>query len=316
MSSHHFRGIGHYADQLMDFAEGRPVFKGRGKKPSNKTVLDAIASIEKCQEAHQRSSFFQPKELQCTCGWHTKAAARKQSRQQQTQTAASSSTPTTLPVTSASEPARSMPVSSSLQAMSVASTSTATTTTASSDMPGPGPVPPKFDKSDFQSLTIQQLRTIEIGSKTSPGLLDMIVYCPLKGRCPHCQSTLINANSVGKPKLCYAVPWPKTVVGVDMKCTNCKKHFMTHDPLYIKSLPSEQQVKQDFVGGKGNATHMSLIRLLRSGSTVSQLERYIEDTVREHYLRLKSEYQELWDKVCSYLSRTCHGIQFKFICFL
>ena len=299
MSSHHFRGIGHYADQLMDYAEGSPVFKARGKKPSNKTVLDAITSIEKCQEVHQRSSFFQRKELQCTCGWHTKAAARKQSRLQQAQTAASSSTSTTCtasPVTSGSESARSTSVSST---MSVASTSTATTmTTSSSDMPGPGPVPPKFDKSDFQALHIQQLRTIEIGVKTSPGLLDMIVYCPLKGRCPYCQSTLIHANSVGKPKLCYAVPWPKCVVGVDMKCTSCKKHFMTLDSSYISTLPSVQQVKQDFVGGKGNATHVSLIQLLRSGSTVSQLEQYIEDCVREHYLRLKSEYLELWDKVC------------------
>ena len=298
-SSHHFRGFGQYADQLMDYAEGRPVFKGRGKKPSNKTVLDAIASIDKCQEVHQKGSFFQRKELQCirTCGWHTKAAARKQSRLQQAQTAASSSTSTTCtasPVTSGSEPARSISVSST---MSVASTSTATTMT--SDMPGPGPVPPKLDRGyNFQALSIQQVRTIEIGVKTSPGLLDMIVYCPLNGKCPYCQSTLIRANTLGKPKLCYAVPWPKSVIGVDMKCTSCNKHFMTHDPSYISTLPSVQQVKQDFVGGKGNATHVSLIRLLRSGSTVSQLERYIEDCVREHYLRLKSEYLELWDKVC------------------
>ena len=298
MSSHHFRGIGHYADQLMDYAEGRPVFKGRGKKPSNKAVLDAIASIEKCQELHQKSSFFQRKQLQCTCGWHTKAAARKQSRLQQAQTAASSSTSTTCtvsPVTSGNEPAHSISVSST---MSVASTSTATSMTTSSDKPGPGPVPPQFGKGHFMAVFIQQLRTIEIGVKTGPGMLDMIVYCPLKGRCPYCQSTLINANSVGKTKLCYAVPWPKCVVGIDMRCTSCKKHFMTHDPSYISTLPSVQQVKQDFVTGKGNATHVSLIQLLRSGSTVSQLERYIEDCVRQHYLKLKSEYLELWDKVC------------------
>ena len=34
--SHHFRGIRQYADDLMDLAEGRPAFAGRGKKPSNK----------------------------------------------------------------------------------------------------------------------------------------------------------------------------------------------------------------------------------------------------------------------------------------
>ena len=49
-----------------------------------------------------------------------------------------------------------------------------------------------------------------------------------------------------------------------MRCGKCWKHFMTHDLAYIDTLPSEEQVKQDFVTGKGNATHISLIRLLRS----------------------------------------------------
>ena len=53
--SHHFRGVGRYAEQLMDLAEGRPAFTGRGQKPSNKEVLAAIAAIKKCQ----RESFFE-----------------------------------------------------------------------------------------------------------------------------------------------------------------------------------------------------------------------------------------------------------------
>ena len=70
------------------------------------------------------------------------------------------------------------------------------------------------------------------------------MYCPLKGRCPHCHSAMINANSVGKGKLCYAVPWLKTIVGVDMRYAKCKRHFMTHDLSYVKTLPSEQQLKK------------------------------------------------------------------------
>jgi hypothetical protein len=46
-SSHHFRGIEQYSEQLMDLAEGRPSFVGRGKKPSNKQVLAEIAAISK-----------------------------------------------------------------------------------------------------------------------------------------------------------------------------------------------------------------------------------------------------------------------------
>ena len=54
---------------------------------------------------------------------------------------------------------------------------------------------------------------------------------------------------------------------------------------------------REFVSSKGNGTHISLLRLLRSGLTVAQVERYIDDEVRQHYLMLKSRYIELWDKV-------------------
>ncbi len=130
---------------------------------------------------------------------------------------------------------------------------------------GSGPVPPKLvDKGSFISPTIGELRAIGIGTKTATGMLDLLVYCPLKGRCPHCKSALIVAsNSVGKRKLCYTVPWPKSIVGIDMRCKKCKKHFMTHDPLYVNTLSSEDEVKRDFVSGKGNCTHMSVTRMLR-----------------------------------------------------
>lgn len=97
--------------------------------------------------------------------------------------------------------------------------------TASSDPPklASGPVPPKFDWSNFQSPMISKLRAI--GVKTFPGKLDLLVYCPLKGRRPHCKSALITTNSVGKWKLCYAIPQPKSIIGVDMRCGKCKKHF-------------------------------------------------------------------------------------------
>ena len=87
-----------------------------------------------------------------------------------------------------------------------------------------------------------------------------------------------------------------------MRCGKCKKHFMTHDTSYVYTLPSEDQIRRDFVAAKGNGSHISLLRLLRSGLTVAQVERYIGDEVLEHYLQLKSKFLELWDKVRIYLS--------------
>ena len=299
--SHHFRGIRQYAEQLMDLAEGRPAFTGRGQKPSNKEVLAAIASIKKCR----RGSFFDKPSSSCSCGWHTKAAARKRARQAEA-SASSAPTVTSAPssslVTSESSSHSTSPLASVEPATALPSTSGSVPSTAAAAPPAPppvgsGPVPPNFNRSDFQSPTISELRVIGIGTKTAPGKLDLLVYCPLKGRCPHCKSTLITANSVGKRKLCYAVPWPKTIVGVDMRCYKCKKHFMTHDTTYVDTLPSEEQVKREFVSGKGYGSHISLLRLLRSGLTVAQVERYVEDEVRQHYLRIKSQYIELWDKV-------------------
>ena len=67
-----------------------------------------------------------------------------------------------------------------------------------------GPVPPKFDRSDFQAPTIAECRAVGIGTWTSPGKLDLLFYCSLKGRCPHCRSAVITANSVGKRKVLSA----------------------------------------------------------------------------------------------------------------
>ena len=327
--SHHFRGVGQYAEQLMDLAEGRPAFSGRGQKPSNHNVLTAIAAIKKCRQG----AFFQPSANRpCACGWHTKAAARKRARQAQSRSSSSSAPALSSTSASTSSPSPSVahaastisspspPVppattisstTASAASLSPSIPSTATATAASSRPPSTptpsssrdlpmvetGPVPPKFDRSDFQSPTISELRATGIGVRTFPGKLDLIVYCPLKGRCPHCNSSLITANSVGKRKLCYAVPWPKTITGADMRCGKCSKHFMTHDPSYVDTLPSDQQIKHEFVSSKGNGSHISLLRLLRSGLTVAQVERYIDDEVRQHYLMLKSRYIELWDKV-------------------
>ena len=76
-----------------------------------------------------------------------------------------------------------------------------------------------------------------------------------------------------------------------MRC----KDFMTHNTKYVDTLPSAEQIKREFVTAKGNGSHTSL---LRSGMTVAQVERYVEDEVREHYLQMKAKYIDLWDKVC------------------
>jgi hypothetical protein len=69
---------------------------------------------------------------------------------------------------------------------------------------------------------------------------------------------------------------------------------MTHDPSYVASLPSGDQLKRDFVATKGNGTDLSLVKMLRSGMTVAQVKHYAEGQIREHYLMLKSQYVELW----------------------
>ena len=185
-------------------------------------------------------------------------------------------------------------------ATTLSSTHSTTAVTPVSQL-GSGPMPPKFNKSGMQSPTRAEIRSIRIGLKKSPGKLDLIVYCPLNGRCPYCKSALISINTVGKTKLCYGVPWSKSIVGANMKCSQCKKHFMMHDSSYTDSLPLEEQIKQEFVTGKGNGSHISLLRLLRSGLAVVQVQRYSEDEVRQHFHFLKSEFLDLWDKVIFYI---------------
>ena len=73
----------------------------------------------------------------------------------------------------------------------------------------------------------------------------------------------------------------------------------------METLPSGEQVKREFVATKGNGTHLSLIRMLRSGMTVAQVERYAKGEIME--LMLKAQYIELWDKVCKKCVMAIHN---------
>ena len=268
----------------MDITEDRPAFTGRGQKPSNKEVLKAIASIKKCRQR----SFFKPSEVsrQCYCGWYTKATARRKKRSlvSATTSSSTSNSPPSLyryvNVASCSNsfyvvllyahrldldrcrpvdqcPVKHQPPLPSLYMyVNVASCCNSFYDVILRPQTGSGPVHPIFDKSAFQTPTIGELRALGIRTKTAPGKLDLLVYCPLKGRCPHCI-------------------------------------FMTHDSSYVDTLPTTEQIKREFVSCKGNGSHISLRQLLRSELTVAQVERYIEDEVQEHYLQMKAKYIEL-----------------------
>ena len=79
---------------------------------------------------------------------------------------------------------------------------------------------------------------------------------------------------------------------------------MTYDEKYEASLPSAVQLERQFITSKGAyATDMSIIRLLRSGSSVAQVERFVEAEIRQHYFALKADYIATWDKVCKMRQR-------------
>ena len=111
---------------------------------------------------------------------------------------------------------------------------------------------------------------------------------PSNKETPHCNSVLTTANSVGKLKLCYAIPWSKTIAGVDMRCGKCSTHFITHYLRYINTLPSDQQIKCDFIFSKGNGSNISLLCFLRLGLMVAQVEWYTGDEVQQHCFMLKT----------------------------
>lgn len=162
------------------------------------------------------------------------------------------------------------------------------------DLPkvGYGLVPPRFDRRDIQSPPLSELRAIGIRTKICLGKLDLLVYCPLEGRCPHCKSVLSKANPVSKQKLWYAILWPKTMWQV----------LMTHNTMWTPSLQQNRSSQSLSQQGVCHGSHISLQQLLQSGLTVAQVERYIEDEVWEHYLQMKAKYIELWDKVFSKVS--------------
>lgn len=62
-TSHHFRGLAFYANELRAYAEGKPAFTGKGRKPRNKELLAAIESIDRCTKNRKQGSFSIPPRL-------------------------------------------------------------------------------------------------------------------------------------------------------------------------------------------------------------------------------------------------------------
>lgn len=46
---------------------------------------------------------------------------------------------------------------------------------------------------------------------------------------------------------------------------------------YVDTLPSEEQIKHEFITAKGNGSHISLLCLLQLGLILAQVEWYIQD---------------------------------------
>ena len=246
--SHHFRGIDQYAEQLMDLAEGWPAFTGRGQKPSNKHVLAAIASIKKCRQG----SFFH--EAFCEQTVLVRLAHESGSQEESEAAAISCCVCCNCYIFDQfSEPSLSLSVCCNCYIFDQFSEPSFSLSVCCNcytfdqlqqhhyihqhrnHFSRPvckgwiwTAVLPKFDRSDFQSPTISELRAIGIVIKTSPGKLDLLVY--------------------------------------------------------------------------------------RSGLTVAQVQRYVENEVREHYLMLKSKYIELWDKVL--LTTVYHVLKYRQFCLL
>ncbi len=90
---------------LLDFAAGLVVFEGRDRRPRNQEVLRQIAALKACEKKSEKKSEKKlekkpvkkseeksvkksgKKELSdfvenksCSCGWHYRAAARKEAR--------------------------------------------------------------------------------------------------------------------------------------------------------------------------------------------------------------------------------------------
>ena len=144
----------------------------------------------------------------------------------------------------------------------------------------------------------QTFRSEEVAGKigwatATEGKLRTFLFAPKDGCCPECGEG-ITLRGTSKSKLCYSIPWPYAIQGMEVRCESplCRKFCTTFQPRYIATLPWPIQARVQFlIRGHAYACDESIYIQMRESSVATVL-RSCEAVIMKEYLRKKLTYEE------------------------
>ena len=143
-------------------------------------------------------------------------------------------------------------------------------------------------KPDHEEHGVGFCREVSIKLICQDGFLDMLIFAPSTGHCPHCESGKIHASRICScAKLVCTLACPMHCLGMDVDFTNCNRSIKSFDSCCVATLPRHHRLQMPFLQtGQSLGVHNNLIRFMRLGQPGS-----VVATSQQASLRVKHEAQ-------------------------
>ena len=129
--------------------------------------------------------------------------------------------------------------------------------------------------------------------KRQTGYLDLFIFGPMTGVCPHCRSPNIrNKGANSHIKLVWNYGLPYYSLGIDICCVDCGRNIKSIDSRYVETLPKHQRLAMPFIQiGAMVAVDMKLIRMMRMGQCALPICQGAIAMMQAQYQAMKYEYE-------------------------
>lgn len=152
---------------------------------------------------------------------------------------------------------------------------------------------PKIPETDDYGLDYMRNNPIKFIRKE--GYLDLFLFAPTNGHCPHCKSNKIVGRGVSSwlKLVLKADDFPMYCRGMDIKCVDCNSFIKSMDSRYVNTLPSKEKLQMTFLNtGQSYGIDNAMVRGMRNGQTASSISANAKAAIQLKHGILRRLYEE------------------------
>ena len=146
---------------------------------------------------------------------------------------------------------------------------------------------------EWKGYGVDYLRANPIKWITKESFLDLLIFAPTTGYCPHCTSKNIFAHGASKAKFVYGKVFPYWCLGVNIRCKDCSKMVKSIDVRYVATLPRADRMRMPFLStGRSNGVDYYLIVQMRLGQSAKGVAQSQNCSSSLLHQSLKAKYEQ------------------------